>query len=137
MSQQTTTANAIVLTNASQWHNWISIVKANAKQAKIWDLIDPSQETEPPHAEPTLPKKSDIIGDNELTRSDTYADLMAQFNIDYKKYQENTRPSYTHWQPYKSPSRQTISHTSSTRTLLGKLFELYNKQSNLFPPTDS
>ena len=91
MSQQTITANAIVLTNASQWHNWISIVKANAKQAKIWDLIDPSQETEPPHTEPTLPKKSNITGDNELTRSDTYADLMAQFNIDYRKHQEKCK----------------------------------------------
>ena len=88
MSQQTSTAYAIVLTNASLWHKWLSIIKTNAKQSEIWDLIDPTVDIEPQNTEPSLPKKVDVVGDSELTREDIYKDKMAGFNLNHRKYRE-------------------------------------------------
>ena len=87
LSQESPTPRAIILTDASQWYDWFSIVETNAKVAKIWDLIDPSLEQEPPHTEPPLPKMADIRADNETTRSLIYAEQMAQFHDANEKYQ--------------------------------------------------
>ena len=91
MSQPTTNASAIVLKTASQWHSWLSIIEANAKQAQVWDPIDPAKTTEPAFAEPVLPKRSALTeGDKEL-QGYPYIDLMAQFNINIKRYEEKVR----------------------------------------------
>ena len=91
MSEQTITPYAIKLTDASQWHIWIDIVRSIAKITGIWDLVDPSLEQEPPHIKPSLPKKVDIRADNETTRSHIYTDLMAQFHQDNKEYWERRK----------------------------------------------
>ena len=89
MSQLTTTPNAIILTNPSLWHNWISIIRSNAKQSEIWDLIDPSLDQEPLLKQPDLPKRADIDPSaDEKVRSDRYTDLVLRFNVELQEHRE-------------------------------------------------
>ena len=76
------------LTNASQWHTWIAIVRSSAKQSNIWHLIDPSLDQEPSHDAPTLPKRSNIRGNDDIEKNNNYTDAIQQFNFDYKEYRE-------------------------------------------------
>ena len=62
MSQQNAAASAVILTNASQWYLWLSIIEASAKQMNIWEYIDPSQELELPHVEPILALPATVPG---------------------------------------------------------------------------
>ena len=88
--EETTTSYAIILTDASQWHLWFSLVKSDAQGAEIWDLMDPSLEQEPPHTRPPLPRWADIPGTGQL-RSDRYTDAMARFRRDDRKYERERK----------------------------------------------
>ena len=88
MGQQEATVTAVILTNASQWHTWLALIKSNAEQAEIWVYIDPTKEPEPVNKEPTIPSIETIEANNDMIRSVRYTDLMVIYNRDYKQWEE-------------------------------------------------
>jgi hypothetical protein len=45
----------VILTNSSDWEDWIDSIQLLAKKDNVWKYIDPNEETVPALEEPTRP----------------------------------------------------------------------------------
>ncbi len=118
MASLNATPSTMTLSTPASWHGWLAILKASAIQSEIWEYIDPSTVVEPALVKPILPRKTGIVSATEIERSDTYFDLMAQYNESTKSYKAKKEAlSHTLTHIHKSISPEYSIHIYKSTSL--------------------
>ena len=77
---------SVILNNPADWDKWIKIIKTQALVGKVWQYLDPSEDTVPALEEPVVPMPVQV-NPAKTTVTELILDKCKQYKIlqqDYK-----------------------------------------------------
>jgi hypothetical protein len=77
---------SVILNSPADWDEWIEVIKTQALAGKVWQHLDPSEDTVPALVEPVAPTPAQV-NPQETTVSQLTADEREEYKIlrqDYK-----------------------------------------------------